>query len=57
MPHGNERCEFCNMREIDGHRWDCPASDEDAEDWAEDDVADEDDWWDDDDNEEEGSYV
>jgi len=52
MPHGNERCEYCNMREIDGHRWDCPASDEDAEDWAEDDVANEDDWWNDDDEEE-----
>lgn len=36
MPHGNERCEFCNMREIDGHRWDCPLSDEDVEEWAED---------------------
>lgn len=47
MPHGNKRCEFCNMREIDGHRWNCPMSDEDAEDWMNDD-DDDTDWWDDD---------
>jgi hypothetical protein len=33
-----ERCQFCGARAVDPHRWTCPLNDEDAEDWAEDDI-------------------
>ena len=32
------RCPFCDARPIDPHRWTCPLSDDDVEEWAEDDI-------------------